>query len=200
MTGEQPSAARDKRWWRATAAEARAGRTVDSPAYCRNLAVFLAERVPADQLVVTYDAMAGEVDLSQLVAAHPEPRRRFAVTRTPELDPMLTVHPLGVPSELHRYGFRQPTADAPTVADDRIGAVLVPGLAFDRCGTRLGRGKGYYDRLLARLGDGVLRIGITGGYIVESLPCEPYDIAMTHLATDGGVLPVPLDRSAVTAS
>lgn len=141
-------------------------------------------------MIVVFDAMPGEVDLSALLAANPEPQDRYAVTRTPEVGHRLSVHPVGGPTERHRYGYLQPTADAPVVPDDRLGAVLVPALAFARDGSRLGRGKGYYDRFLARLAPGVLRIGVTGGYVVDALPTESFDVPMTHLATADAVVAV----------
>lgn len=155
----------------------------------RALARFLDREVPADRRVVLYDAMPGEVPLDGLVAAHPDPGGRYALTRTPEAGHRLTVHPWGGPTERHRYGYRQPRLDAPVVADAEIGAVVVPGLAFDPRGNRLGHGGGYYDRFLARLGPAVLRIGI-GGARVERLPAEDHDVAMTHLAGPDGVVAV----------
>ena len=80
------------------------------------------------------------------------------------------------------------------VADDRIAAVLVPGLAFDRHGGRLGFGAGYYDRFLARLDFSVPRIGVSDGFIVDRIPVESFDIPMTHLATEAGVMELPLGR------
>lgn len=182
----------DKRAWRAEAIEARRSLTVDSAAYCRVLGRFLTERLAPDRRVLVYLALPGEVDLAGLIAAHPDPAARFAVTRTPPAGRTLSLHPFGVRLERHRYGYEQPVADAAELPDDTIGGVLVPGLAFDRAGTRLGRGMGYYDRLLARLADDTLFVGITGGYIVETLPAEPHDVAMTHLATDAWVRPTPL--------
>lgn len=183
----------DKTEWRAKARTDRTGLVIDSVGHCQALAEFLEAAVPTELMVVVFDPMGDEVDLSTLMAAHPSPADRYAVTRTPDEGFHLTVHPVGGPSEQHRYGYAQPTADAPQVADNRIGAVLVPALAFACNGDRLGRGKGYYDRFLARLGDDVLLVGITGGYIVDHLPTDPYDVPMTHLATADGV--VAVDRS-----
>ncbi len=78
------------------------------------------------------------------------------------------------------------------VPDADIAVVLVPGLAFDRLGTRLGHGAGYYDRLLARMPPGIPLVGVTGGYVVAELPAEPHDIVMTHLVGPFGVLSTPL--------
>ena len=115
---------------------------------------------------------------------------RYALTRSPAAGRTLTVHPAGSATEEHRYGFRQPVADAPVVSDDEIAIVLVPGLAFDLTGTRLGHGAGYYDRFLARLSPSVLRIGVSSGYLVNDLPRETHDVPMTHLATEIGVIAI----------
>jgi 5-formyltetrahydrofolate cyclo-ligase len=92
------------------------------------------------------------------------------------------------PLERHPFGFAQPTARAPIVPDRAIDVVLVPGLAFDRAGTRLGYGAGLYDRLLPRLRSGIPRIGVTiDALICEALPREAHDVAMTHLLTPSGL-------------
>lgn len=156
------------------------------------LARFLADAVPAGLVTVIYDALPDEVPLDRLVQAAADPEQRFALTRTPDAGHELTVHPYGAPTERHRYGYRQARADAPTVADGDIGAVLVPGLCFDRNGDRLGRGAGYYDRFLARLEPSVLRIGITAEMVVERLPTDGHDVAMSHLVFGGAVVEVPL--------
>lgn len=182
----------DKREWRERAATERADLAINSGAYCSVIASFLAENVASAHRVLIFDAMPGEVDLAGLITAESDPEQRFAITRTPDEGFALTVHSYGCAMERHRFGYKQPVAVAPTVPDDSIGAVLVPGLAFARSGVRLGRGKGYYDRLLARFDSSVLLVGITGGYIVDSLPAESFDVSMTHLATETGVHPVPL--------
>lgn len=90
--------------------------------------------------------------------------------------------------EPHRFGFEQPAVDAPTIALDEVDVVLVPGLAFDRQGNRLGRGKGYYDELLARLPQGTIRIGVTvDELLVDSLPTEDHDQRVAWIATESGV-------------
>ena len=180
--------------WRARARTARRRLTVDAETHRTGLAEFLTSPDRPEGWVVVYEAMGDELDLAPLVAR--DELGPFALTRTPAPDEGrdLTVHPFDSDREQHPYGFSQPVAGAPAVTDADIGVVLVPGLAFDRLGARLGRGQGYYDRLLARLGPRAARIGITGGYIVAELPAEPHDIPMTHLAGAFGVAPVPLDE------
>ena len=121
--------------------------------------------------------------------------QRFAVTRTPPDGP-LTLHPAIGAMEQHRYGFPQPTADAFELQPRHISLALVPGVAFDRHGTRLGHGVGYYDELLARLPDECPRVGVARGELVfDRLPVEPHDVPMTHLATEHGVVAVDPEAS-----
>ncbi len=180
--------------WRRRARQARSGIHFDDPRHCEELARFLASGARRPGWVVGYRALSDEVDLGPVFA---QPALGpFAVTRTPDEGLDLSVHPLDSPTEVHRLGFEQPVLDAPVVGDDAIAVVLVPGLAFDRRGGRLGRGKGYYDRFLARLPGPPVLIGVTGGYIVAELPTESYDVTMTHLAGTFGVAPVPLPEPA----
>lgn len=138
-----------------------------------------------DGIVLAYRALPGEVDLDPLIDEEPA---RFALTRTPE-EGELTLHPASSPTERHRYGFEQPIAAAAAVPADDVAVVLVPGLAFDRRGGRLGRGRGHYDRLLARFDPATALVGVTTeAAVIELVPVEPHDVAMTHLATERGVV------------
>jgi 5-formyltetrahydrofolate cyclo-ligase len=81
-----------------------------------------------------------------------------------------------------RYGILAPRAYQPLAR--AIDAAIVPGLAFTATGSRLGAGAGFYDRYLA---DQVVpvRVGLCfEGQIVDALPVEPHDQAMTHVVTD----------------
>ena len=86
------------------------------------------------------------------------------------------------------YGIAEPTADADTAVDpSSLDLLLVPGVAFDRKGSRMGRGKGYYDRFLpatqARL------IGITFSYrLLEDLPTDPWDRPMDGVVAESEML------------
>lgn len=138
--------------------------------------------------ILSYLAFGSELDLSGLLA-HTD--KHFYTTRTGQ-DGTLTVHRLTANLERHRYGFWQPTADSPVVGLERLELLLVPGLAFDVSGARLGHGKGFYDRLLAQVKD-VPVVGVTlSELIVPVLPAEQHDVRMTHLLSEKGMLELPV--------
>lgn len=131
--------------------------------------------------------MTGEVDLQPLPERLPDVG--WTTTRTGD-GPLLTLHDLDGPYERHPLGYRQPVASAPARDPSEVDVWLVPGLAFDVHGTRLGHGAGYYDRVLAlRRRDAVL-VGVTvDRRLVTDLPREDHDVAMTMLVTEEGLRP-----------
>lgn len=134
--------------------------------------------------VVLYSHLPGEIAVDHLL--HRADKERFVLTRSnPGME--LSLHPADAPLERHRFGFWQPVAQAPQLDPSSVAMVLVPALLFDRYGTRLGRGAGYYDRFLATIPHAVV-VGVARcSTVVGELPVEPHDIAMTHLATEDGV-------------
>lgn len=83
-----------------------------------------------------------------------------------------------------RFGLREPSSDAPLVPLDALTAVIVPGLAFDERGGRMGWGHGYYDATLVAASQ-ALRVGIAFAcQIVPEVPREPHDALLHVLVTE----------------
>ena len=77
-------------------------------------------------------------------------------------------------------------------AISRADAVLVPALAVDRAGHRLGRGGGSYDRALARVGGLIPVIALLyDGELAEEVPAEPHDVPVRAVAQPCGILELP---------
>ncbi|GAB4341499.1 MAG: 5-formyltetrahydrofolate cyclo-ligase [Cyanophyceae cyanobacterium] len=92
----------------------------------------------------------------------------------------------GEPLTSGAFGIREPLPDAPLMDRDRVGAMLVPLVAGDRAGYRLGYGGGFYDRLLA---DPAWQrppaIGLAFDFaLVDHLPREPWDRPLQGLVTE----------------
>jgi 5-formyltetrahydrofolate cyclo-ligase len=83
-------------------------------------------------------------------------------------------------------GIQEPVGGHP-VNPAELDLVLVPGLAFDLRGHRLGFGLGFYDRVLPRLKPGALTLGVGYGFqLVELLPQDPHDVPLKALLTEKG--------------
>jgi 5-formyltetrahydrofolate cyclo-ligase len=146
--------------------------------------------VTTARTVAAYVSMATEPDTAALLATL---RSRGTTVLLPVLRPDFDldwaayagVHALAA----GRNGLREPSderlgVDAITEAD----VVLVPALAVDRAGRRLGRGGGSYDRVLARLSADAFTCALLyDGELRDELPVEPHDRAVRAAATPGGL-------------
>ena len=87
-----------------------------------------------------------------------------------------------------RFGVLAPPARCPACGLVQGDLVIVPALAFDASGRRLGRGGGYYDRVLADLPARASSVAI--GYDfqqVDAVPAEDHDVAVSMVVTDAGI-------------
>jgi 5-formyltetrahydrofolate cyclo-ligase len=86
------------------------------------------------------------------------------------------------------YGIREP-ACAETAEPVDLGVVIVPAVAFDRRGYRLGRGGGYYDRFLAQLSASAVTCGVVfSRHVLAEVPVEPHDLAVDLVVTEREVI------------
>ena len=75
------------------------------------------------------------------------------------------------------FGILEPMGEV-FFDDDNVDVAIIPGMAFDRLGNRLGRGKGYYDRLLPRLRN-TYKIGVCFPFqFLDDIPSEAHDVKM----------------------
>lgn len=166
----------DKRWQAAAHGEV-----------CRRVINVIESEVarPVTDVLAWIPNFAGEVDLAGVIAEMLKTRRVF-LPRVEE-DGGMTFVQVGPEwaSNLERgaRNVAQPRADSGHDLRDvevaRV-AVLVPGLAFDLTGARLGRGGGYYDRFLEkRLEDDLLTIGVCWSMqVVPQVPTDPHDVRL----------------------
>jgi len=96
-----------------------------------------------------------------------------------------------------RFGVREPDSSCPVQRVDARAIVLVPGVAFDRAGGRLGRGAGYYDRALAEIREYAVNATFIGvGFshqIVDRVPMMSHDVRMDAILSDENFLWVECD-------
>lgn len=84
------------------------------------------------------------------------------------------------------FGIDEPARGLLCPPED-MDVIVVPGVAFDRAGNRMGRGRGYYDRWLAAAPATIVRIGLCYPHqFLDAIPHEPHDIPMDCIVTAGG--------------
>lgn len=81
-----------------------------------------------------------------------------------------------------QFGIREPADGCPEISLNRLDLVLAPGLAFDPRGRRLGRGRGFYDRMLATVRSTTCGVAFDE-QIVSDLPVEPRDVSVNCILT-----------------
>lgn len=141
---------------------------------------------PTARRIATFSALPHEVDLSLLHAMLPTIQLHYPLVLN---EHELAFHLVSDHSTLTpgRFGIHEPNpAIHPPVDVASIDLVLVPGLAFDLAGHRLGHGAGYYDRFLSQI-PLIPRIGIAlASQHLPTLPAEPHDEQVALLISDRG--------------
>ncbi|MBF0279846.1 MAG: 5-formyltetrahydrofolate cyclo-ligase [SAR324 cluster bacterium] len=90
--------------------------------------------------------------------------------------------------QTEKFGLREPRSETRQPIDlNTIDLVIVPGLAFDRRGGRLGYGKGYYDRFLSQIKPFFLALAFQF-QVLPSIPQFPYDVPMNAILTEKGFI------------
>ena len=144
---------------------------------------WLARRLPGT--IAAYLPMSDEVDVTALFDRLPG--WRWVLPRV-ELDESFTFRDRDVPRETHSLGMRQPVDAGSAVPVLELDVILLPGMAFDRSGARLGRGGGFYDRILAQRRGDSRAVGIMlSAQIVRTVPVQDHDEPVDFLATEDGV-------------
>ncbi len=87
------------------------------------------------------------------------------------------------------FNIEEPTGDDVTDIDE-IELMVVPGIAYDRNGNRVGRGKGYYDRLLAETHAVKIGVGYDFQLIDDDIDTEPHDVKVDIIITESRHIPI----------
>jgi 5-formyltetrahydrofolate cyclo-ligase len=142
---------------------------------------FLAARV-----VLAYSALRFEIDPLAAVEAAWAAKKVVALPRIVPETRALTLHAYEAGDELVESGFvvREPLPSAPRIDPLEVDLVLVPGLAFDVRGQRLGYGQGYYDRLLPSLSR-ARRVGLAYELsLLAEVPSAAHDAPVDVVITE----------------
>lgn len=158
--------------------------TALSAGVVRGLEDFLAAR--SSRQVFSFVAHRGEPDLAALPSHVPA---TFGLPVIASERGGMAFHAWrpGEPLVKNRYGIFEPEAHAAGLTPDAATLILVPSVALDRHGARLGYGGGYYDRFLAKINGATVAGVAFERFVLHELPAEPHDLRVTWIATELGV-------------
>ena len=145
--------------------------------------------------LLCYVAIDGEVETRPILARALAGRKRVAVPVTlTKRRRLLAMEVRDLEKDLcisGPYGIPEPRRDSRArMAPRDLDLVLVPGIAFDRKGHRLGRGAGYFDRFLEKLPARIPRVGLAFRFqVVRDLPWESHDEPVAKVITERGIFP-----------
>lgn len=135
--------------------------------------------------ILSYMPIKSEVDLTPLLSQYPH--KSWALPRIlPEESHRMVFHPYHAERlVLHPFGMAEPAPDLPVIPAREIQLALVPGLAFDRSGWRLGYGGGYYDRFLTAF-NGISAGIVFQALLLEEVPHTALDVPMQWIFSEQG--------------
>lgn len=151
--------------------------------------------ISSASIILAYAALATELSLDPFIAAAFDAGKTICIPRinwdTKSMAPVAITN-LHDDLQTGRYDIRVPKPGLATLEPAQIDVILLPGLAFDRAGNRLGRGAGFYDRFISALHDAGHRPTLIGvcyhAQIVDSVPTEPHDHRVDRVITERGPL------------
>lgn len=135
-----------------------------------------------------------EIDLTRLLDAALADRKVVCLPRMDwaarEMMPIAIIT-RQFPREVRKYGIVEPKGENPVALVD-LELVVVPGLAFDLQGGRLGRGGGFYDRFLAGFRESSRASAVACGLcfeaqVIPEVPSEPHDLLLDAVVTESRV-------------
>jgi 5-formyltetrahydrofolate cyclo-ligase len=139
--------------------------------------------------VMAFSSFGSEVDSGPIIEQLARDGRRVVLPRVEGRTIVPVGYRSGDPVKPSSFGALEPAAGEP-VGPEEIDVVVVPGLAFDRRGHRVGYGGGFYDRFLGRLRPDALTVGICFSVqVVDEVPHgrgdRPVDLVVTEQGLNG---------------
>jgi 5-formyltetrahydrofolate cyclo-ligase len=145
----------------------------------------------AHKVVSGFVAARGEIPMEPVLKALLDSGRKLALPRVSREENLMRFHHVRGLGDLTpgAFGILEPKADAPVIPEEEIDLVLVPGVAFDRRGGRVGFGKGFYDLALPHFRSQTPRVGVCYSFqLVSATPQVEKDQRVHWILTDEGLI------------
>ena len=141
--------------------------------------------------VFTFVSFRNEVDTKWLIGHSLSMGKRVFVPLTMKEHRCLEIREITGMNDLQPgyMGIHEPTESCPIFPLDELNLIIVPGLAFDSKGRRLGYGGGYYDSVLSDLPDSIIKIApIYSFQLLERIPLDPWDERVDYVVTENEII------------
>ena len=136
--------------------------------------------------ILAYAHFGSELNTQALLERILADGKKLVLPRVDKASQQLQLHFVADLNELiaGTWGIREPDANAEVIAADQLDLILVPGVAFDRAGFRIGYGKGFYDKLLAKVNPLSTRLSAAFDcQIIDAVPNEAHDQRVDIIVT-----------------
>ena len=138
--------------------------------------------------VMAFWSFGSEVDTHPLLERLEAAGTRVALPRIEDRDVEPVAYTAGAPLSETSFGAKEP-ASGRRLEPSELDVVVVPGVAFDRGGDRVGYGAGFYDRLLGRVRDDAFAVGVAFGLqVVDRVPAGGTDRRVDAVVTEREVI------------
>ncbi|MEO8386649.1 MAG: 5-formyltetrahydrofolate cyclo-ligase, partial [Betaproteobacteria bacterium] len=144
-----------------------------------------------------YSGFGSEIDTHTLIERIIADAKIAVLPRVDRAAQTLVLHSVNGVADLAtgKWGIREPHTDAPVMSISSIEFMLMPGVAFDRAGNRLGYGRGYYDKLLLSADPALARVAAAFScQIVVKVPVGSHDQRVDSVITENEMITLPHDR------
>lgn len=159
----------------------RKGRASTEPSL--DLLSFLSTEIPVGSRIGCYLSKTGELDTTKLIDLLQDKYELYAPA---VVDDQIVWRKLDEKVKLGKFGIIEPTSSH-TISPDDFSCVLIPALAVDSFGNRLGYGAGYFDRNLRDIK--AIKIALVfDSDVVAEIPAEHHDVRVNYIATQSRLI------------
>lgn len=156
--------------------------------------VWMLPRVNDARVILLYASLPNEVPTDEIAAEARGRGIEVVYPRCLRESGEMSLHRVAGEHDLvsgGAFGIREPAESCRLTDVEEIDLAFIPGLGWDRSGNRIGRGAGYYDRLLSRPAWRALRFGLFfAAQEFEQIPTDPWDRPLNSVITDDEVVVV----------
>lgn len=143
-------------------------------------------------IILTYVSLRYEVDSFAFIEAAVKAGKKVAVPRCIEGSPTIDFYYITGKNDLEKgsFGILEPKAETEKLCTSKKGFCVLPGLSFDRFGTRLGYGKGYYDRFLQSFRGTTVGVCFSDVLSETAIPKGRFDVPANIIVTEKEIIRV----------